>query len=132
RLLASHKFAHGLASRMPQIRNAIQHRPEWRNMTDRNHRFQAVELMQTLVQLFLRILPGRVKRRPVRIPETYDMKSFNLESATVKIVKSKPAAQIADLLRRFVISRNHVNAIAALLQNFAHGIDASRKVDQIP
>ena len=131
-LLPLEKLPHRPAPGMTQIRDPVEHGPMRRDVANRNHRLQTVKLVQPLLQLFLRVLAGRIERRRIRVAETNHVEPADLDSPAVKIVQPEAAAQIRNLLRRFVIARDHVHPITALLQNLAHGIQTARKVDQIP
>src|SRR6202050_571085 len=94
RLLPLQKLPHRLTPGMPQISNPVEHSPQRRNMADRNHRFQAIELMQALGKLFFRIFSRRIEGRGIRIPQTNNLKSRDFNPPALKIVQPETAAQI--------------------------------------
>ena len=103
-----------------------------RDMANRNHRLQAVKLMQPHFQLFLGILPWRVEWRRIRVAQTNHVEPADLDPPPVKVVQPESGAQIRNLPGRFMVARNYIYPAAPLLQNFAHGVETARKIHQIP
>src|ERR1035438_355932 len=109
RLLPLQELPHRPAPGMAQIRDPVEHRPQRRDVANRNHRLQPVELVQPLFQLLLRIFTGRLERRWIRVAETNHVEAADLDPPPVKVMQPEAAAQIRNLLRRFVIAGDRVH-----------------------
>ena len=87
--------------------------------------------VQPLFQFFFRILARRIEGRGIRIAEPRYLETTHFQVPAMKIMQAELSAEVRDLLRGFVIARNHVHLAGAPLQDLAHRVEMPPPVHQI-
>src|ERR1017187_410244 len=97
--------------------NLVERRAVGRRVADQHQRLQVREPLEPLGKLYFAILAGRVEGRRARITQPRHVPFPRLKMTPVEIVQSVARAHAGHLVGGFVVARQHVDLIAASLQD---------------
>src|SRR5215469_2186938 len=131
RLVALDEIADRGASEMFVFAGAIEVRAYGRCVTNEDQRIERGEGLEAAGELVLGILARRVERGRVRVAESGDVKSADLQTPAVKIVESVFLTELRDVGFRFMISRQHVCTLGPPLHDRPKQIQPAAPVSKV-
>lgn len=117
------KFAYSRGTGMKSRADLVQFGAKWRRMADEHERFELSKSFEPLGDLWFRVFARCIEGSGIGIAEACDVPLPGRKVAFVEIVQSVAGAHGDHIIRGFVVARQNVDFIPALLEDLAAAVD---------